>query len=77
MEPNVRIVITLQKYDSDWKSYVDLDGEYAAENRDKLNLVVSPSLTDHVSVASSITTGEVSYMVVYRLLKNVNSYLLS
>lgn len=50
--PNVRIELTLQKYDTDWETFVDLDDDYIAEDRDKLKLLVSPSLTDAFSGAS-------------------------
>ena len=64
--PNMRIELILQKYDTDWETFVDLDDDYIAEDRDKLKLLVSQSLTDASGASESGSTctvplvGEVS-----------------
>lgn len=73
---NVRIIVTLQKYDSDWDSYIDLDENYVADNRDKLKLIVSPALTDAASSTTTSAMEEVSgnwlYATQYGELVTVN-----
>ena len=39
---NVNLLVTFQRYDSEWGEYVDLDDEYSLGNKEKLKAVVTP-----------------------------------
>ncbi len=43
---NVRLGITFQRFDREWEDYIDLDDDATVENKDKLKVIVSPSLSD-------------------------------
>lgn len=44
---NVELQMVFQKYDPIWDHYVDVDEEFSVlEDKDKLNLIVQPTLVD-------------------------------
>ncbi len=43
-DDNVRLHITFQKFDKDWDEMVDLEEDSVVCHKDKLNMVVQPSL---------------------------------
>jgi hypothetical protein len=42
---NVHVTVVFQRYDSDWNEYIDLDEEAVLNEKDKLKVVVSPTIT--------------------------------
>ena len=57
---NVNFNVTFQHYDPVWDAYVDIDQDYVLEERDKLNMIVLPLLTDSTSIASTSIASSVS-----------------
>ena len=53
---NVRIELTLQKYNDDWASLIDLEDDYVASHYDKLKLIVTPTLNDSCSSSLEVST---------------------
>ncbi len=43
-DDNVRLDILFQKYDKEWDEVVDLEDDYVICHKDKLNMVMQPSL---------------------------------
>lgn len=60
---NVHLVITFQKFDEDWGTFVELDEDVCLAYKDKLKAVVSPVLssaaTSAVSVSDSLVDPQV------------------
>lgn len=42
----VKLTVTFQRFDSEWKEYIDLDQDETINDKDKLKVVVCPSLSD-------------------------------
>jgi hypothetical protein len=51
---NVSLDVVFQKYNSEWDAWVDIDGSYMLEDREKFKMVVQPSLNDTVKSVSSL-----------------------
>ena len=45
----MRLVVTFQRFDNEWNEYVDLEEDEVINDKDKLKVVVSPSLSDTCS----------------------------
>ena len=43
-DSNVNIVLTFQRFDSEWGEYIDLEPEATLNHKDKLTAVVTPTL---------------------------------
>ncbi len=52
---NVKLTIIFQRYDKEWEMFTDLEDDATIEHKDKLKVVVSPSLTDSQSVSAAET----------------------
>ena len=46
LDNNATIEITLQKYDDDWDTYLDVEENYVAQHKDHFEVVVTPILLD-------------------------------
>ncbi len=53
---NVGLTITFQHFEEDWNEFVDLDDDAIVQHKDKLKVIVSPSLTDHSRSSTEIVT---------------------
>ena len=53
---NVHLDIVFQKYDVDWDAFVDLTDDTELQHKDKLKMVVQPTLSD--SLNSSVINDE-------------------
>lgn len=53
---NVNVTIIFQRYNTDWSEYIDLDEEAELGDREKLKVVVVPTLTTPASTASPTMT---------------------
>ena len=56
---NVKLRVIFQRYDNEWEMFTDLEEDARIEHKDKLKVVVSPSLAD-TSMYSTADTSEVS-----------------
>ena len=50
---NVSILISLQKFDTDWQEYIELDEHAVVDNKDKLKVVVTPLSSAQVRIRIS------------------------
>ena len=48
---NVSILISFQKFDTEWQEYIELDEHAVVDNKDKLKVVVTPRLVTPLSSA--------------------------
>lgn len=56
--------MVFQRFDPDWESYIDLEEDSIVLNKEKLKLVVTPSLNDTInSTVSSLCTDNLSITV--------------
>ena len=58
---NVSLEMIFQRFDSDWECYIDLEEDSVVFHKEKLKLVVTPSLND--CTASSLCQDELSISV--------------
>ena len=42
---NVHMTVIFQRYDTDWNEYIDLDEEAVLNEKDKLKVIVTPTIT--------------------------------
>ena len=50
---NINFVVVFQKYDSDWDSFVDIEGDSVLSDKDKLRAVIMPILGEENSKPQS------------------------
>ena len=60
---NVHINLTFQKFDPEWEMYIDLESDYVAKNKDKLNMVVTPQIVDNSTPAQSVSSSRLTLTV--------------
>ena len=67
---NVNLLLTFQKFDSEWGEYLDLENNSTLFHKDKVNAIVTPILTDDTPLPSVVpsevaatNTSEVSSVV--------------
>ena len=44
--------LVFQKFDNEWEAWIDVDESYALQEKDKLKMIVQPTLTSSVTSAS-------------------------
>ena len=49
---NVTLELVFQKFDNEWETWIDVDESYALQEKDKLKMIVQPTLTSSVTSAS-------------------------
>ena len=65
-ESNVSLDITFQKYDTEWKEYIDLEDGDRICHKDKLKAVVTPLLVLAKDTLESSSVLEVSPLITVR-----------
>ena len=53
---NVSLNIIFQRFDPEWESFIDLEEDSIVEHKEKLRLIVIPSLNDSITSATSSMT---------------------
>ena len=54
IESDARLVVTFQRYDTDWGEYVDLEEECTLQHKDKIKAVVNSVVTPSTEVGGYI-----------------------
>ena len=53
---NVHVTITFQRYDAEWEEYIDLEEDTALNDKEKLKVIVTPTLTTPSMSPPSVAT---------------------